>query len=99
MNFEKCLELKIDGWKNPLTVNYCFEVISGITWLFWKVEERDHVFKILYQTVVQRHFGNLEEHFSLVLKTFRNDYKEWQKEDFSQDWMKKYKKLFSDLIL
>jgi hypothetical protein len=95
---EKTLDLQIEGWK-PLTIEYATRAFSGISWLFWKVSGTDHVFRIQYQLVIQNHAGDLKDHLNLVLTTFRQDYKEWESTGFEQDWMKKYKRMFQDLII
>lgn len=95
---EKSLELELDGW-NPLEINYTNKAFSGISWLFWKVAGTSHVFQIQYQTIIQKHLGNLEEHFALVLKIFREDYKNWESQGFPEDWMKNYRRMFQDLIV
>lgn len=96
-SLDKVLEVEVEGWK-PLTVNYSLASKSGISWLYWKISGTDHVFQIQYQIVIQHHGGILKDHFELVLKTFREDYKGWEKQNFPEEWMKKYQDMFQELI-
>jgi hypothetical protein len=97
MEFDKTVELAAHGWK-PLKIEYVIKVISSVSWVFWRIAETEHVFRIQYQIILTRHGNDLKDHFSLVLETFRNDYKTWEKENFPEEWMKKYQKMYHDLI-
>jgi hypothetical protein len=97
IQLDKNLELEVEGWV-PITIEYTTKVFSGISWLYWKVSGTSHVFKIQNQLVIMNHKGDLKEHFELVLKTFRQDYKDWEQTNFSEDWMKKYQQMFHQLI-
>jgi hypothetical protein len=97
IDFNKTVKLEIEGWF-PIEVEYILKVYSGISILYWRVVNTDHTFQIQYQIVLQQHGGKLQEHFELVLKIFREDYKKWESQNFSEDWMQKYQSDFQDLI-
>ena len=98
IEFTKQTELKLSGWEK-IKVVYTFHTYSGVSWLLWKVLGTDHVFQIPYSDVIMNHGTELEEHFSLTLKVFREDFLEWRSLDFSEPWMKKYRDMFEKLIL
>lgn len=95
--FDKTVELTVHGWK-PLKVEYVIKVISSVSWVFWRITGTEHVFRIQYQIILTRHGNDLKDHFSLVLETFREDYKNWEKEEFPEEWMKKYRDMYQSLI-
>lgn len=97
IEFDKTVELTVHGWK-PLKVEYAIKVISSVSWVYWRIAETDHTFRIQYQIVLMRHGNDLKDHFSLVLETFREDYKAWEKEGFPEEWMKKYRQMYHTLI-
>lgn len=95
--FDKTLNLEIEGWEK-LTIHYSIEWISNVSYLCWKINETEHVFRIPTRIVYENHGLNYAEHFSLTLKVFREDYLEWKKVNFSEPWMQKYQKMFNHLI-
>jgi hypothetical protein len=96
-DFNKTVQLEIEGW-NHVTIEYGLKAYSGISLLYWKVSGTEHIFQIQYQIVLQQHGGQLKEHFELVLKVFREDYKKWESQNFPEEWMKKYQQMFQELI-
>lgn len=96
IQLEKSLEIETEGWV-PLVIEYTTRAFSGVSWLFWKVSGTDHVFQIQYQMILMNHAGDLKEAIELALKTFRADYKTWEKMDFQEEWMKRYQKMFKNL--
>jgi|688.fasta_scaffold165048_3 hypothetical protein len=97
VEFDKKMELEVPGWEN-LCVEYVYRAYSGISWLLWKVSGTDHVFQIQHQTILTHHGVDIKEHFSLTLETFRKDYLDWKAEEFPEEWMKKYQKMFEKMI-
>jgi hypothetical protein len=98
IQFEKSTEIETEGWV-PLKIEYAVRAFSGISWLFWKVSGTDHVFQIQYQIILLNHAGILKDHLELALKTFRTDYKSWEKTNFQEDWMKNYQRMFQNFII
>ena len=94
---DKTLDLETEGWEK-LVVLYSIEWVSSASFLCWKIKGTDHIFRIPARIVYENHGLNYTEHFSLALKTFREDFLEWKKAGFSEPWMKKYQKMFSSLI-
>lgn len=95
--FNKKTTLEIPGWEK-LTILYSIDVFNGNSYLSWKVENTEQVFKILTTLVFEKHQLDFDEHFKLTLSTFREDYLEWEKEGFPDDWMKRYQRIFHKLI-
>ena len=97
-SFNKSVEIVVDGWKPKIIIEYSIEIISGVSYLCWKIKNTEHVFRILATTVFERHAINFSEHFILTLKTFLVDYREWEKENFPEEWMKRYNRIYNHLI-
>ena len=91
------MALEIDGWEK-INIEYSIEWVSSVSYLCWKVKDTEHLFRIPTRVVYENHGLNYKEHFSLVLKTFREDFIEWKEAGFSEPWMQKYNKMFSRFI-
>ena len=98
VDLDKKIDAEIPGWEK-LIIEYGFRAYSGISWLIWRVSGTEHLFQIQHQVVITRHGVDLLDHFILTLQTFREDYKEWERDGFSEEWMKKYHQQFNKLIL
>ena len=96
--FDKTLELEIEGWEK-LVIMYSVEIHAGISYLCWKVQGTEQVFKIQTSIVYEKHGLNYSEHFSLTLKSFREDYLTWKEQEFKEDWMQRYHKMFHNFII
>lgn len=94
---DKTVDLEVDGWEK-LTVQYSVELLASTSYLCWKVKGTDQIFRILTKIVYENHGLDYKEHFSLTLKVFREDFLEWEKEEFKEPWMKRYQKMFHSLI-
>ena len=95
--FDKNMDVEIDGWKK-LNIVYSNELVSSASYLCWKIKNTEHVFRIPTRVVYENHGLNYKEHFCLTLKTFREDFIEWKKLGFTEDWMKRYDRIFSSYI-
>lgn len=94
---DKTLELEVEGWEK-LVIFYSVELVSNVSFLFWKIKGTEHIFRIPTRIVYENHGLNYGEHFSLTLKVFREDYLSWKNSGFPEDWMKRYKQQFQFLI-
>lgn len=97
-SLDKTIELEISGWEK-LTIMYSIEIYAGISYLCWKVQNTDQVFKVQSTIVYENHGLNYSDHFSLTLSKFREDYLEWETTNFPEDWMKRYQRMFQHLII
>jgi len=88
---------QLEGW-NPLVVLYSVEWTLTTSYLCWKVQGTEHIFRILCGLVYENHGLDYKSHFILTLQTFREDYLEWKKQEFKEDWMKNYKQQYQTLI-
>jgi hypothetical protein len=98
VEFDKKTELTVSGWNN-VCIEYTFRVYSGISWLLWRIAGTEHVFQIQHHILLTQHGTEINEHFILVLNTFREDYLKWKSEDFPEEWMKRYQSMFKNLIM
>jgi len=95
--FEKKISIEVNGW-HQIEIEYSIRAFSGISWLLWRVSGTSHIFQIQYQIVLTKHQGILIDHFRLVLETFLEDYKQWQKEETQEAWMINYLTMFQAYI-
>ena len=96
---DKNIEIDVEGWAPKLKINYSVDLYAGISYLCWKIQGTDQIFRIQAATVYENHGLNYLDHFSLTLSKFREDYLTWEKENFPEDWMKRYQRMFQYLIL
>jgi hypothetical protein len=94
---DKKLKLEPEGW-HELYIEYSIEWVSNVSYLCWKIKGTQHIFRIPTRIVYEHHGLDYASHFEHTLKIFREDYLEWEKEEFPEDWMKKYQKMFHILI-
>ena len=87
-----------ENWK-PLTIQYGINIIGGVSYICWKVTNTEKIFRIPSRLVYENHGLDFGDHFSLVLRTFYQDYKSWEQMGFPADWMKNYQQQFENLIL
>jgi hypothetical protein len=98
-SLDKNDEVEVEGWVGKLKINYSVEILAGVSYLCWKIEETEQVFRIQASIVFENHGLNYKDHFSLTLKSFREDYLDWERQGFPEDWMKRYQKMFHQMIL
>jgi len=98
-SLDKNEELEVEGWVGKLKINYSVDIHAGISYLCWKIEGTDQVFRIQASIVYENHGLNYSDHFSLTLKNFREDYLDWGNQGFPEEWMKRYQGMFQRLIL
>ena len=96
---DKTVEIEVEGWATKLTINYSIDFLAGISYLCWKIQNTEQVFRIQAVTVYENHGLNYSDHFSLTLTKFREDFLDWEAQEFPEDWMKRYQSMFSRLIL
>jgi hypothetical protein len=97
-SLDKNMIINVPGWDKNLKILYSVEIHAGVSHLCWKIQGTEHIFRIGAAIIYEKHGLNFSDHFSLTLETFREDYKEWEKLQFPEDWMKRYQKIFQHLI-
>lgn len=97
-SLDKTVTLNVQGWEPNLKILYSVDVYAGVSYLCWKIQNTEQVFRIGATVVYENHGLNFGDHFSLTLKTFLEDYKEWEEKGFPEDWMKRYHRIFHHLI-
>lgn len=97
-SLDKTTDLEVSGWLK-LKIQYSVEFFAGISYLCWKVQNTDQIFRIQAAIVYEKHGLNYADHFSLTLKKFREDFLNWEAQGFPEDWMKRYQIMFRHLIL
>jgi len=97
---ENIKEVKVhaNGWIDPLTIEYGVGYHAENLSYFWRVKGTKHTFVIPVIRIDYLSEGNYTQHFREVLESFREDYKKWAKEGFSQDWMQAYRNDYSKVI-
>jgi hypothetical protein len=94
---DKTVDLEVPGWEK-LKIQYSVEIHAGVSYLCWKIQNTDQIFRIQATVVYEKHGLDYSDHFSITLQTFRTDYLEWESQGFTEDWMKRYQKMFQYLI-
>ena len=90
---------ELEGWKNPLIIEYGIDLFDGLPSFYWKIKDTKHTFIIPVKQMEFLSKGNYEKHFKEVLQKFREDYIEWGEEyDFEADWMQEYRDQYSRFI-
>ena len=92
------LEIHPEGWINPIWIEYGMGLHGNVPSYFWRVKGTKHTFVI---PVLRMNFlssGEYEKHFEDTLKTFREDYIEWEKEGWITEWSQEYRDQFSRFI-
>lgn len=89
----------LDNWKSYITIQYGLHKISEKTFLVWKIKGTDKVFQIDLLIINEKHGHNYDDHFKLTLEKLREDLLLWKKENFPEDYMKKYWEIYKNLIL
>ena len=93
----KTVDIEPIGWEK-VKILYSVEIHAGVSYLCWKIQDTDQIFKIQATIVYEKHGLSYSDHFLVTLKTFREDFIQWKNEGFPTDWMKRYEKMFSHLI-
>ena len=97
-SLDKTATVSPSGWEPDLIINYSVDFHAGVSYLCWKIQGTEQLFRIPATLVYENHGLDYVGHFSLTLETFREDYKEWEEKAFPEDWMKRYYKIFNHLI-
>jgi len=95
----KTIEINPKGWINPLFIEYGINYHGEVLSYFWKIKGTQHTFIIPILRIDYLTQGDYKKHFEEILEGFREDYIEWQNENFHTDWMKKYYNQFNNLII
>jgi len=94
----KTEEIQTEGWISPLFVEYGIGFHGILPSYFWRVKGTLHTFVIPIVRMDYLSQGNYVEHFKEVLEKFREDYIEWNKEGWNQEWSREYKNQYSRFI-
>jgi hypothetical protein len=102
-DFSKLENLKeilidIDGWVSPLIIEYGIGYHGENLSYFWRVKGTTHTFIIPVLRMDYLSEGNYKKHFQDILSEFREEYKDWARENWSTQWMREYQQQFSRFI-
>jgi hypothetical protein len=97
-SLDKSVKISPPGWEQNLTVLYSVDFYAGVSYLCWKIQGTEHLFRIPATIVYENHGLKYSDHFLLTLEVFREDYKQWESQSFPEDWMKRYQQIFHHLI-
>lgn len=92
------IKLELDGWINPVIVEYGYIDLNDVLYLHWTIKGTSHIFTIQAQQANKMN-SNLDEHFKVTLDVFKDDFLNWAKEDFKYDWQKEYAKIFKSFLI
>lgn len=98
-SLDKEIVVEVEGWVDKLKINYSIEIHAGVSYLCWKIQGTEQIFRIQAALVYENHGLDYSDHFILTLSTFREDYLSWKKENFPEEWMKRYYTMFRHLIM
>lgn len=97
-SLDKTVSVNAPGWSNSVVIHYSVELYSNVSYLCWTIENTGHIFKIPSSIVYENHGIKYSEHFLATMKVFREDFFMWKEQGFPEDWMKRYEKLYQNLI-
>ena len=92
------VELHVEGWVDPIFVEYGLGVHQTTPSYFWRVKGTQHTFVIPILRMNFLSSGDYEKHFKEALSQFRQDFLEWKEGGFASDWAKEYRTQFSRYI-
>ena len=95
----KTIKVNPKGWVSPLFVEYGLFLHYNVPSYFWRVKGTDHTFTIPIARFEFLSAGDYSSHFEEALEGFRGDYLDWKDLNFTELWMKEYKKEFSSFII
>lgn len=89
----------LDGWINPLTIEYGTTYYNELLSFFWRIKDNDYTFIISVREMEYLSKGDYAKHFKETLDVFKEDFKNWKEEyGFAADWMQGYKRSFEKYI-
>jgi len=91
------LEINSNGWIKPLIIEYVVMPISEM--VNWRVKGTQHSFTIPLMRLHYISEGNYAKHFEEILYSFRQQYKDWEKDGFKYDWTREYRDQFQNFII
>jgi len=95
----KTIKINPKGWVNPLTIEYGFADLAGITCL-WRIKGTKHTFSIPILRLNFVSSGDYAKHFTEVLERFKEtDYDSWREKQFAVQWMREYEAEYRNYIL
>lgn len=97
-SLDKTVDVELPGWAK-LKIEYSIEHHNGISYLCWRVQNTEQIFRVQTSIVYEKHGLEYSEHFVLTLTKFREDYLDWEAQEFPEDWMKRYNRMFQYLII
>lgn len=95
---QETVKLDIKGW-NPIVID--FATTNNATQeqeVYWKIQGTNHTFKAFLSWLNGNYQDNYEKYFEEILTDFRINYKSWEEEGFTQQWMGEYRDQFSTII-
>ena len=95
----KTIEVKPDGWIDPLFVEYGLGLHHDVPCYMWRVKGTTHTFVIPISRMEFLSSGEYASHFKEALEGFRKDYLEWKGVGFMADWMQEYRKEYGAFIM
>lgn len=90
-------DVTVSKW-TPIAIEYGYDYISTLLYLFWRIKGTSHTFRISYPEVMQMTGGDYEKHISEFLKKFRLEYLGWANAGFTESWMREYHEEYKNFI-
>lgn len=92
------LSVNIDGWINPICIEYGYTWINNHQFLLWQIKDTTHTFRILTHEL-HRLGCTIDQHFITILQDLRNNYIEWLFYENQESWMLEYIQIYKNYII
>lgn len=99
INDVNTVEINLDGWINPLHIEYGMALYGDTPSYYWRVRGTEHTFVIPVLRLNFLSSGDHVEHFKEVLEVFREEYIQWKETEFATEWMQEYRDQYSKYII
>jgi len=91
-------EIEVPKWTSPLCIEYGYEYLNRVLYMFWRVQGTRHTFKISMLDVYHLADNDYEGHIKEFLEGFRNEYIGWIHQGLPAEWMHEYYEEYKHFI-
>jgi len=91
-------DIEVPKWTSPLVIEYGYEHINRILYMYWRVQGTYHTFKISTIDILHLADNDYEGHIQKFLQGFRNEYIGWIHQGLPEPWMQEYHEEYKHFI-